>query len=222
MTSMLASVANLREARLAAAAGVDLIDLKNPAQGALGALKLAEIRAIRQALPKHPLSATIGDLPLQPAPVARAADRVAGCGVDYVKIGLFPGGDLEATLTALRPLAARCRLIAVLMADYLIALPLLDLIAATGFHGVMLDTANKDRGALTRLRPLAFIGRFVEQAKALGLLTGLAGSLRLEDIDTLLPLAPDYLGFRGALCRGGRDDALDPRRVAAIRAKIKS
>ena len=40
MTRMLASVATLQEARLAAECGVDIIDLKNPAAGALGALPL--------------------------------------------------------------------------------------------------------------------------------------------------------------------------------------
>ena len=33
-----------------------------------------------------------------------------------------------------------------------------------------------------------------------GLLTGLAGSLEAADVPRLLLLAPDYLGFRGALC----------------------
>jgi len=31
-------------------------------------------------------------------------------------------------------------------------------------------------------------------------LCGLAGSLRLDDIATLMPYKADYLGFRGALC----------------------
>ena len=38
ITGMLASVANLAEARLAAAGGADIVDLKNPVAGALGAL----------------------------------------------------------------------------------------------------------------------------------------------------------------------------------------
>jgi len=222
MTSMLASVADLAEARLAAAAGVDLIDLKNPARGALGALDEDVIATIRRALPRAALSATIGDLPLHPETVFRAAERTAACGVDYVKIGLFPGGDLEGTLHALAPLAAEHKLIAVLMADYLIALPVLERIAAAGFHGAMLDTADKRRGPLTRLRPKAFLARFVERAGSLGLLTGLAGSLRLEDVDLLLPLAPDYLGFRGALCREGRTGTLDPQKVALLRERIRS
>ncbi len=50
---------------------------------------------------------------------------------------------------------------------------------------------------------------------------GLAGSLEEPDIPRLLVLAPDLLGFRGALCGpGGRGAALDLGRVRAVRALI--
>jgi dihydroneopterin aldolase len=40
-------------------------------------------------------------------------------------------------------------------------------------------------------------------------------------VPLLLPLQPDLLGFRGALCRGGtREAALDAEACAAIRARI--
>jgi len=69
-----------------------------------------------------------------------------------------------------------------------------------GFKGVMLDTMNKQKGSLTQVMSKLAIAEFVKQAKALELLCGLAGSLRLSDIPELLLYAPDYLGFRGALC----------------------
>ena len=57
--------------------------------------------------------------------------------------------------------------------------------------------------------------------KALGLTAGLAGSLEAPDIPRLLPFAPDFLGFRGALCGGkGRTDGIDPAALAQIRALI--
>jgi (5-formylfuran-3-yl)methyl phosphate synthase len=51
-------------------------------------------------------------------------------------------------------------------------------------------------------------------------MSGLAGSLRLADVAPLLALAPDYLGFRGALCEAGRTSVIDPERVRAVRAAI--
>ena len=53
------------------------------------------------------------------------------------------------------------------------------------------------------------------------LLFGLAGSLREDDIEPLLPLRPDYLGFRGALTAGrGRDRPLVFDAVARIETRI--
>ncbi len=43
---LLVSVRSVDEARLAAAAGADFIDLKEPSAGALGALPLATVRAV--------------------------------------------------------------------------------------------------------------------------------------------------------------------------------
>ncbi len=221
MTDLLASVANLEEARLAAETGVDLIDLKNPREGALGALPLDEITPIVQALPHQRISATIGDKILQPKPIVEAVKATGATGVDFIKIGFFPGGDIEGTLQALAPVTQDFALIAVLFADYLIALPLIDTLAKAGFKGVMLDTARKEQGPLTKLRPLPFLQRFIDRAREQTLLTGLAGSLRLADIPALLELAPDYLGFRGALCdQQQRSNPLDRQKLMQIREAI--
>jgi len=66
MTGMLASVNTVDEALWVLNAGVDIIDLKEPANGALGALKPETITTIVKRINgQRPVSATIGDLPLQ-------------------------------------------------------------------------------------------------------------------------------------------------------------
>jgi (5-formylfuran-3-yl)methyl phosphate synthase len=95
------------------------------------------------------------------------------------------------------------------------------ILAETGFDGVMLDTADKTSGGLRSHLDAPTLAAFLREARAHGLLAGLAGSLQEADARALLPLRPDVLGFRGALCatgrRGGR---LDTRRVAAMRSLI--
>jgi uncharacterized protein (UPF0264 family) len=87
--------------------------------------------------------------------------------------------------------------------------------------GVMLDTADKQGGSLRDCCSDSQLAGFVKKGKELGLVTGLAGSLRNEDIEPLLHLAPDYLGFRGALCSGrSRHQAIDLLAVRAIRQRI--
>ena len=53
-----------------------------------------------------------------------------------------------------------------------------------------------------------------------GLMVGLAGGLEEPDVPRLLPLSPDLIGFRGALCAGARSGAIDAARVRAIRRLI--
>lgn len=219
MTRLLISVTDLEEARLAVCA--DLIDLKHPAQGALGALPASVIQTIRQALPTRILSATIGDLPLLPEVVANAAWRVAATGVDYVKIGLFEG-DLPATLKALAPLARQVKLVGVIFADRQVDFVVLEELAKAGFAGAMLDTADKRQGSLTELRSFPWLKDFVERAKARGLLVGLAGSLRLKDVSSLRALDPDYLGFRGAVCQNRqRTNRLEPKLLYQLHRAIR-
>ncbi|MDF9391906.1 MULTISPECIES: (5-formylfuran-3-yl)methyl phosphate synthase [Methylococcus] len=223
MSGMLASVRNLAEARIAREAGVDIVDLKAPERGSLGALPAEEVGLIVAEMHGTvPVSATIGDLPLDPDPICRAVLAMAAAGVDYVKIGMFRGGDWGSTLATLAHLAGRgTRLIAVLFADDLPDFDWIVRLKRAGFAGAMLDTRDKASGPLTSLLDRPTLEQFVGETREQGLLCGLAGSLRKEDIPELLSLKPDYLGFRGALCHSARRTAgLDPDAVAAVRRLI--
>jgi len=113
------------------------------------------------------------------------------------------------------------RLVAVLFADQPVELTWLAALADIGFAGAMLDTADKGKGSLTRLRDTAFLGSFVDTARWHHLLCGLAGSLQIDDVAPLAALGPDYLGFRGALCGGRRTDELDIGAMQSILAALK-
>jgi (5-formylfuran-3-yl)methyl phosphate synthase len=219
-TRFLASVRSADEAAIALAGGADIIDAKEPAEGALGAVPMAELSAIlRTVAGRRPVSATIGDCPLD-----EAADRVAATaatGVDYVKIGFFGDASADA-LARLNHHAIRgARLIAVLFADCDPQWELIPRLAALRFSGVMLDTARKGQGGLLSHLDKSDLACFIGEARSFRLITGLAGSLTREDAGALLPLQPDVLGFRGALCSGAsRTGSLDGQRVRAMRTLI--
>jgi uncharacterized protein (UPF0264 family) len=222
MTGFLASVRSASEAALAVAGGADIIDAKEPGAGALGRVESSVLRAIlREVAGRRPVSATIGDLELSPSVVAAAVEATAADGADIVKIGVFPGA-LDATLATLRPLARHGRrLVAVMFADRapdLVGLP--KRCAEAGFFGVMLDTADKSAGPLTAHLDREALAGFVVRARGLGLVSGLAGSLRLEDIPSLAPLGADYLGFRSALTIAGRSGGLDAAALRAVHEAI--
>ncbi len=220
MTKFLASVRDAEEVQAVLAAGADIVDLKDPAKGALGAVDLTAIKAsVASVGGRVPVSATVGDLPMDAGIVHDAVTATAACGVDYVKLGIMPDGDPHACFERLS--AEPSNLILVFFAD---AMPAFDPIAGAieaGACGVMLDTAGKQTGSLLDHLTLEEIERFVTPARHAGLMVGVAGSLRPAHVEFLLALAPDIIGFRGALCHGGlRSSHLDPIACSQIRALI--
>ena len=219
MTGMLASVSSLDEAIIALEQQVDIIDLKQPTKGALGALELDSIELIVKYINNEcSISATIGDLPMQAEKIVDAVNKIASTGVDYVKIGFFPGLAWDTTINQLSILSRQgLKLIAVLFADQQPDINTIRHFKDAGFSGVMLDTMDKSRGALTQVLPEQQIKAFVDEAKNQQLLCGLAGSLRREDIPALLSLQAHYLGFRGAICQQhNRTEALDKQALQSI------
>ncbi len=222
MTLMLASVANAKEAGVALVEGADIVDLKDPAQAPLGALDDAIVRAALSAIgARRPVSAVVGKPDLAPASLVAAAEKLMDLGVDYLKIGFFELATAQAALDSLRPLAPKTNLVAVLFADLPHDFSLLPQLSAAGFKGAMLDTARKDSSRLLDHVDIAGLERFVDLCHAAKLMAGLAGSLEPPDISRLLPLAPDVLGFRGALCAGHkRTKQIDAMQVKLVRDLI--
>jgi dihydroneopterin aldolase len=222
MTLLLASVRDAAEAELAIGAGADIVDLKDPEKGALGALSQRDIATcVKRVGVRAPVSATMGDLPLEGESVRPAILSAARLGVDYVKLGVFPGPEAERCLQSLEHEAARTRLIVVLFADAMPEFDAVETTARIGAQGVMFDTLGKGSGALPDHMSYVALAGHIAAAKAHGLIVGVAGSLRARHVPGLLALEPDLLGFRGAIClEGDRSKSLDPSRLAAIRALI--
>jgi len=217
MSGLLASVCSVKEARLALAYGADIIDCKNPHEGALGALDAREIRLIVMNIAGlRPVSATIGDVH-NPDVLGEAIQAVSATGVDFIKVGLFDEQHAEHCLEVLADCSGKHRLIAVCFADRFDPTPLLGDMAARGLAGVMMDTADKAAGRLTEVWCERQCTNFVSQARNEGLICGLAGRLHLTDIAKLLPHGADYLGFRSALCGGNRKTHLRGNALRRVR-----
>ncbi len=214
MTELLVSVRSVAEAILAMDAGADLIDAKDPDHGALGALAVSEIAAIKASIgDRKTVTAVIGDH-LTQGDALIAATEIAATGVDIVKVGLFAEANPSRLATILgERLAQKTKLVAVLLADQEIDFGIVPLLARVGFRGVMMDTASKSAGLLAH-RSLADLGDFIRLGQAHGLMTGLAGSLNLSHMGALKRLNPSLIGVRGGVC-----DALD-RTSGLVTSKI--
>ncbi len=213
--------------------GADIVDVKDPREGALGAATPGVLRAIRArvAAPAE-LSAALGDAPHLPGTLALAAYGAALCGAEYVKVGLLGSNQPDTAREML--VAVRCaalaanpavRVVAVGYADAarVGALPIERLPAVAhdaGIHGVLVDTLVKDGTSSFRAAGEDAIAGFVDSARAAGLEVGLAGSLRFADLDLARRLGPDLVGVRGAACDGGRGGTVRAERVRRIREAL--
>ena len=226
MTRLLVSVRNSAEALAALRGGADLIDLKEPQLGSLGAVPTSAWSEIREAIADRvPLSVALGEL-LEDDCEQRAS---ASQGFQFAKIGLAGTAQrddwLERWSAAIQRLPSTTQAVAVVYADAEQAqspAPRTILAAAQQLHcaAILVDTYQKTRGSLLDLWSMAQLTQFRHDAREAGLICVLGGSLHEQHIPRLLPIAPDYIAVRGAVCRGARTATLDPELVASLRQAI--
>ena len=224
MTGMLASVRDLQEAALVFKGGADIIDLKEPKYGALGAVPTDVIHHVVDVLwEKCIISATIGDLPADAQAIENKVMQIAETGVDYVKVGMFSERHIDDCLPKLIHFSNKgIAIIAVFFADMNFDSDhAIKLAKQARLKGVMMDTALKKAGNLFSHKNVLQLEYFIHRAKQNGLLTGLAGSLNISDITPLLKVNPDYIGFRTALCANkNRESLLDKKAIINVRKRI--
>jgi dihydroneopterin aldolase len=221
MTRMLASVVDAEEANDVLQLGADVIDLKDPRSGALGAVPLDTVREVQARVAgRCETSAAVGDPPYEEKALLARARAVAVEGVNYVKLAV-DGPTLDRLDASLQRLAHDVGLVGMMFADQEPDFALLTKLAALGFKGAMLDTRDKTRGRLIAHLDVVRLNEFCSRCHNLQLMSGLAGSLEAPDVPRLLLVRPDVLGFRGALCHAhDRRGAIDPQAVALIRNLI--
>tara|TARA_B100001996_G_scaffold349607_1_gene308450 strand:+ start:986 stop:1726 length:741 start_codon:yes stop_codon:yes gene_type:complete len=220
MTGMLASVASLEEAKTVLEHRVDIIDLKNPKLGALGQLDCDTISSVVELVNNQlPVSATIGDIKPNDSKLYNRIINTADLGVNFVKVGLFSKNIPNYFLDTINDCCRKnINIIIVIFAENFIGMDLLESLITSNISGIMLDTKNKSSKNLCSLMRYKTLEKFIKVAKENNLITGLAGSLKTEDIDSLISLNPDYLGFRGALCmKKDRVKTLDEKSIIRIR-----
>jgi (5-formylfuran-3-yl)methyl phosphate synthase len=233
---LLISPTNEAEAKEAIAGGADIIDVKNPLEGALGANYPWVIRSIKQLTPKPlEVSCAIGDAPNLPGTISLAAFGAAAIGVDYIKVGLYGVKTVEEAVFLLKQVvkaAKNCNpAVKVVAAGYADAEKIGTLDASlipeiahqAGADIAMLDTATKNGTNLFTYQTQSQLKTFVDLAHSLGLQAALAGSLRKQDLVTVYGLGADIAGLRGAACTGSdrNNGHITPELVAELAATVK-
>jgi uncharacterized protein (UPF0264 family) len=225
MTQLLVSVRSAEEARLAIEGGAALIDVKEPHLGSLGAASPEVWRAVAETVDgTRRLSAALGEL----RDFLRI-DASALASYHFAKLGLAGCADhpdwIDQWRTALRSLPPHVQPVAVAYADYATcAAPspdeVLEVGHSLGCRALLIDTYDKSRGGLLGHLSVTTLDSLVGAARRRRLLTVLAGSLNRDDVPRLLPLAPDFLAVRGAVCATSRAGSIDGELVRSFAASL--
>jgi uncharacterized protein (UPF0264 family) len=210
---LLISPKNETEAAEAIAGGADIIDVKNPKEGPLGANFPWVIKRIRQITPENiEVSCTLGEVPNLPGSIALAALGAATTGVNYVKAGLYGLKTPEEAVYMMQGVTKAAKgfnpSIKVVASGYADAAristvdPLLvpEIAYKSQADIAMIDTGVKDGKSLFTFLTQPQLRRFVEAAHGYGLKAALAGSLQKEDLPMVHVLGADVIGLRGAAC----------------------
>lgn len=210
---LLVSPSSIDEAKYCLAA--DIVDVKRPAEGSLGANFPWIIREIKNMAGFTPVSAAIGDYGPTPGNAALAAYGAACAGADFVKIGLmFDDKDaarevIAGVVQAVKDSFPEKTVVIAAYSDYIrlktIAPNVMSEIAAEcGADVAMVDTGKKDGKSTFEFMDKDALLAFTDLNRSLGMKTALAGSLKFEDIPILKEINPDIIGVRGMVCGGDR------------------
>ena len=224
---LLVSVRDAVEAAAALAGGADIVDAKEPLNGALGPVSHGTLKAIMAAVAgATPVSVALGETSRDD--VISGARAATGAGVAFAKVG-FAGMRRQrriaehavTAVTAVLPAAT----VLVAYADHerADAPPpdeLLDIARRSSAAGILLDTYDKGSAGLAAVMTPHELRAFVSRAKSSGHVVALAGKLTIEDIALMHAAGADVVGFRSAACAGGRSGVVTADRVRALRDQI--
>lgn len=228
MTKLIVSVRSAAEAETACTQGADLIDIKEPRKGSLGAASLETVREIvRQVAGRKPVSAALGDL----SATRDVGELAAVSGLQFAKLGLAGTAGLQRWRQdwrdALDRMPAEVKRVAVIYADHRIArapgpADILDAATQFGCTAVLVDTWDKTAGHLLDHWALSDVERFIHRVQAAGMMAVVAGSLDEISVASIAALQPEFLAVRSAVCRGGRSGPIDGEKVQRLAVAVQT
>lgn len=217
-TGLLVSVRSVAEAAEIAPLAIDVIDLKEPLRGPLGACD-PEVwhRSLAECEFAGEWSAALGEagaaIPwASEVPPEFSFAKAGPAGIDRrARLGCF-WEDLR------RRLPPAVALVAVAYADWSAASTLppeqvLEVAIRTGLGTLLIDTFGKDGRSSVEHLSFARLQRLVARAKDANCEVVLAGGATFEALATFARLGVRRVGVRGGVCQAGRESRLDSAAV---------
>jgi len=227
-TGLLVSVRSAAEAWEALRGGADIIDVKEPAIGSLGAASPDNLAAVAEVVQRcKTISAALGELRdldaesmMIPAAVRWVKFGLSGCGTDP---------DWQRNMLSVRRRIEKrspAKVVAVAYSDWQRAeSPSPRVVAQLAqehrFEAFLIDTFVKDGTTLLDWIPSHVLRVLISELRSQGIRVALAGSIGRTMIEELLLLEPDWIAVRGAVCRGGRVGPVCSDKVLELSRLVK-
>ncbi len=228
-TKFLISLKNIEEISNEVIEEVDILDLKNPLKGAIGAWELNNIkRVISIHKKKITISATLGDV-FGDKEFLIKLKKFDCLGLDFIKFGLL-SIDQKNLFEKLRMIESRVfktNLVCVVFVDKKNHLNLvnnnLNYFLKCGVKNILLDTFGKKKGDLLNFCKTDYLRKFISKCKKKNIKIGLAGGLKEIQIPLIVKLNPDIVGFRSAICRSNkRTSSIDIKKIKKLSGYFNS
>lgn len=229
MPGFIVSVRGLQEAQQAFAGGADVIDLKEPNQGALGQPAMQIISETIAGMPNTAtFSLACGELsgPTHFPPLGPHARRISFAKIGAAKVVCISRwrrrfenfrAQLPCGVQGVPAAYADFR-----KADSLPPLEILSTAATCGAKGILLDTFCKRSGSIFEIMSEKTLAGFVERARQLGLWVAIAGSIGPKDLGSKALLRSRYVAMRGAICEHERTSNVSADKVRRIAQQLRS
>jgi len=233
---VLVSPKDIDEAKAVISGNADIVDVKNPKEGSLGANFPWVIKSIKQLVEEKgngmKMSAAIGDFDYKPGTASLAALGAAASGAEYIKIGLHKIKTREEAIDlltgvvkAVKDFDPSKKVVSAFYADYkrinsISPFEIVEIGKEVDIDVAMVDTGIKDGRTTLEFLSEDELKSFVSESKSLGLVTALAGALKFDDIPVIKAINPDILGVRGMVCGGNRDDSVQVELVTKLKKMV--
>jgi len=191
---------------------IDILDLKNPDNGAIGSWEFENLKeAVSKFSSKIKISATLGD----EKEVSKILEKLKLFDIlklDYIKFGIFSENekDLKRLLKCVSNLRCKTELVPVVFVENIFIRKYLisdtTIFKKYGFNFLLLDTYLKELGSLSDFCSSNYLTNLINNSLNLKLNIGLAGKLKISNIPHIVNLKPKVVGFRSAVCEHEKRD----------------
>lgn len=227
MTQLLVSVRDVDEAKVAMDAGADVIDVKEPIRGSLGAADsktIAEI--IRVVRGRVPVSVALSELMELPS-----APELLQSNPTFAKVGLAGCASLadwrhrwELLLCGFPDTTSP---VAVVYADESkakspTASEIIEHATQLQCAAVLVDTWDKTAGPLTAHWSFDRICSFVLDVQSRGMKAVIGGGLIASSLSQIVMAKPDLIAVRGAACAGERTGIIAREKILQLKQQLAS